>query len=105
MNKHTKFFSAVAFVRPIYGLIFLFKWQGAQSSMPHPDSQNDANDHVFFAKQIINNACATQAILSILMNNSDIELGDDLSNFKSFTADFPPDVRRFWLELFLIQRR
>lgn len=67
--------------------------------MPHPDSQNDANDHVFFAKQIINNACATQAILSILMNNSDIELGDDLSNFKSFTADFPPDVR-FWHELF-----
>ncbi|CAO3676906.1 unnamed protein product [Umbelopsis ramanniana] len=80
-------------LKPIYGLIFLFKWQGAQSSMPHPDSQNDANDHVFFAKQIINNACATQAILSILMNNSDIELGDDLSNFKSFTADFPPDLK------------
>jgi ubiquitin carboxyl-terminal hydrolase L5 len=60
--------------------------------MPHPDSENDTADHVFFAKQIINNACATQAILSILMNNSDIELGDDLANFKSFTADFPPDV-------------
>lgn len=62
--------------------------------MAHPDSHNDASDHVFFAKQIINNACATQAILSILMNNSDIELGEDLSNFKSFTADFPPDVMR-----------
>jgi len=80
-------------LKPIYGLVFLFKWQGAQSSMPHPDSENDTADHVFFAKQIINNACATQAILSILMNNSDIELGDDLANFKSFTADFPPDLK------------
>ncbi|CAO3683606.1 unnamed protein product [Umbelopsis vinacea] len=80
-------------LKPIYGLIFLFKWQCAQSSMAHPDSHNDASNHVFFAKQIIDNACATQAILSILMNNSDIELGEDLSNFKSFTADFPPDLK------------
>jgi ubiquitin carboxyl-terminal hydrolase L5 len=63
--------------------------------MPHPDSSNEASDHIFFAKQIINNACATQAILSILLNHSDIELGEDLANFKAFTTEFPPDVRKY----------
>ncbi|KAJ2491768.1 ubiquitin carboxyl-terminal hydrolase [Coemansia sp. RSA 2050] len=83
-------------MEPVYGLIFLFKWQGTAS---HSGSQQRAgkvvdNNDVFFAQQIIQNACATQAILSILLNReSEIELGETLTNFRSFASDLPPDMR------------
>lgn len=77
--------------RPVLGLIFLFKWQGAQPS-PATEGEQHPTDHIFFANQVINNACATQAILSILLNRDDIDLGQELSSFKEFTAEFPPDV-------------
>ena len=78
--------------RPMYGLIFLFKWQNKKNKPSAPPPNYDHGDHVFFANQVINNACATQAILSVLLNRPDIELGPELRNFKEFVADFPPDV-------------
>ena len=65
----------------------MFKWQPEKETRVavHPEG-------LFFAQQVINNACATQAILSILMNAKDIELGKSLTEFKEFTADFSPEV-------------
>ncbi|ORY91068.1 ubiquitin carboxyl-terminal hydrolase [Syncephalastrum racemosum] len=80
-------------LRPIYGLIFLFKWQGNEPAPAQDDSDQGLTDHIFFANQVINNACATQAILSILLNRDDIELGSELQNFKEFASDFPPDMK------------
>ncbi|KAJ2021600.1 ubiquitin carboxyl-terminal hydrolase [Coemansia sp. S85] len=83
-------------MEPVFGLIFLFKWQGAasQSGAKQNAGQVVDNNDVFFAQQIIQNACATQAILSILLNReSEIELGETLTNFRSFASDLPPDMR------------
>jgi len=67
-----------------YGLIFLFKYTEDVDSRPtvHPSDLPD----MFFARQIVTNACATQAILSVLLNAADkIQLSDMLLNLRDFT--------------------
>eukprot|EP00301_Raphidiophrys_heterophryoidea_P000419 c10208_g1_i2.p1 GENE.c10208_g1_i2~~c10208_g1_i2.p1 ORF type:complete len:215 (-),score=44.54 c10208_g1_i2:537-1136(-) len=74
----------------VHGLIFLFKWR--QEEDPRP-IVNWRDVDVFFARQIINNACATQALLSVLLNSSTINLGETLQNFKEFTKSLDPELR------------
>ncbi|GFH51938.1 hypothetical protein CTEN210_08414 [Chaetoceros tenuissimus] len=90
----------------IHGLVFLFKWQGNEATDETDRvSDEDAPEDLFFSRQMITNACATQALLSILLNakatddGSDedntgaVSLGEILSTLKSFTASFPPDLK------------
>lgn len=53
---------------------------------------DDRLDDIFFAKQVINNACATQAILSLLLNckHPDLKLGSTLTDFSEFCQSFDP---------------
>jgi len=75
-------------LKPIHGLIFLFKWEGTKDDRPIAEAPD-----VFFAKQVIPNACATQAILSILLNAKGVEIGPTLQEFKDIAMEFPPDVK------------
>ncbi|KAF2271841.1 ubiquitin carboxyl-terminal hydrolase 2 [Westerdykella ornata] len=81
----------------IYGVIFLFKYPtGERPSETPRDGTFDyeaAND-IFFAAQTIQNACGTQALLSVLLNkDGEVDIGNELRDFKAFSAEFPPDLR------------
>ncbi|RWS05069.1 ubiquitin C-terminal hydrolase-like protein [Dinothrombium tinctorium] len=81
-------------LKPIHGLIFLFKWLPGDE--PSGSVVNDSRlDKIFFAKQVINNACATQAILSVLLNcnHPDVELGPTLSSFREFCQSFDATMK------------
>ena len=43
---------------------------------------------------MINNACATQALINVIMNcqHKDVDIGDTLKNFKEFCTGFEADV-------------
>uniref|UniRef100_A0A4W4FK98 Ubiquitin carboxyl-terminal hydrolase n=1 Tax=Electrophorus electricus TaxID=8005 RepID=A0A4W4FK98_ELEEL len=76
-------------LKPVHGLIFLFKWQPGEE--PAGSIVQDSRlDQIFFAKQVINNACATQAIVSVLLNCShpDMHLGETLTEFREFSHSF-----------------
>ena len=67
----------------------MFKW------VPEPASERrepltDYDPELFFANQVINDACATYALLSILMNRSkDLDIGSELRNLKDFSVGLP----------------
>ena len=76
----------------VYGLIFLFKYIPNSGYTPNVLKQWDPD--LYFAKQVIVNACATQAILAILMNNADkLNLGQTLTELKSFSNEMDPYMK------------
>ncbi len=79
--------------------MFLFKYPTGEKPQTNPaDGEFDyqAADEIFFAAQTIQNACGTQAMLSVLLNkDGDVEIGSQLRDFKDFTTGFPADVRAF----------
>lgn len=89
---------SLAQLSPI-GLIFLFKYVGSSHGAQRDGTldENAAYDgRVWFAAQTIQNACGTQALLSVLMNKSEkdgVVLGGPLTDFKDFTQEFPPDIK------------
>lgn len=75
----------------IFGFIFLFKWTPETNKKVTPNFQSPS---LFFAEQVIPDACATQAILSILLNNSSkLNLGENLKNFREFSLNLDPYSR------------
>lgn len=81
-------------LEPVHGLIFLFRWV-QDDEISGTIVEDDRLEKIFFAKQVINNACATQAILSILLNcqHEDLKLGKTLSEFKEFCQSFDPHTK------------
>lgn len=85
---------------PLHGVIFLFKYgkidrEYAEDNNKPIDGTYDENyqtNGIFFANQTIQNACATQAVLNVLLNKPDIELGDEIANFKGFVQGFDGEI-------------
>ncbi|VDL58005.1 unnamed protein product [Hymenolepis diminuta] len=77
------------FFNDALGLIFLFQWKNDQKDGSKSLDFVDDNS-IFFAKQVITNACATQALINVLLNVSskNLNLGGTLTDFKTFVADF-----------------
>lgn len=76
----------------IFGLVFLFKWKKEADERPTVQA---ADSGIFFAKQVIHNACATQAILNVLLNQDSgkLELGKCLSEMKGFAAQLDSEMK------------
>ncbi|KAK3175788.1 hypothetical protein K4F52_009999 [Lecanicillium sp. MT-2017a] len=86
-------------LQPIYGVIFLFKYP-TDKPYATPDGpldgrfDHDASENIFFAAQTIQNACATQALLSVLMNKTDdVDIGAQMRDFREFTMVLPAEFR------------
>nr|CAG4635607.1 EOG090X0A33 [Artemia franciscana] len=81
-------------LKPVHGLVFLFKW--VPDDEPTGSVVQDSRlDKIFFAKQVINNACATQAIVSVLLNtrNPEVKMGTTLTEFKDFCSGFDANMK------------
>ncbi|KAF0528491.1 cysteine proteinase [Gigaspora margarita] len=86
----------------IYGLVFLFKMIGDVSGDVkglHRDAKYEPIDelpkNVYFANQVVENACATLAVLNIVLNCPQLEIDQELKEFKEFTRELPPATRGF----------
>jgi ubiquitin carboxyl-terminal hydrolase L5 len=79
-------------LEPIHGFIFLFRWDNQKPYKPDRTSINVPG--LFFAKQVIKDNCATQALLSVLLNNSHrIDIGEQLTTFREFSIGLDPYLR------------
>ncbi|CAH8830616.1 unnamed protein product [Trichobilharzia szidati] len=80
-------------VSDAYGFIFLFSYDDKQENMGKVILDENSKG-IFFAKQTISNACATQAIINILLNIDDkVPIGPTLSQFKAFVSDFDSTMK------------
>lgn len=116
-------------VSPLLGVIFLFKYRrsefakmqaagadkpldGTYETVSHTLTAFEASTlaentrSTFFARQVIQNACATQAVLSLLMNlqpedneaakslgAQEVDIGEQLTNFKLFVDSFDSEMK------------
>jgi ubiquitin carboxyl-terminal hydrolase L5 len=95
--------SVLASLQLCYGLIFLFEWkrheQKEHAASQQPLGEDEIPHNLFFAHQVTTNACATQALLSVLFNAANNgtlpkeNLGSTLQEFATFTAEFPPQLK------------
>jgi len=102
----------------VYGLIFLFKWQAGENDDRPTVPEDPGVPGLFYAKQMVPNACASQAILGVLLNaappespqpeepasptpppgGAGLQLGGTLRELRAFAAPLPYDMRGLAIE-------
>lgn len=73
-----------------HGLIFCYLWR---KDIHRPVEFED--EKVWFANQISDDACASHAILNVLLNCPSLDLGQDMQHFKLETKEMSPVVSRY----------
>ncbi|KAL2139851.1 hypothetical protein VTI28DRAFT_4614 [Corynascus sepedonium] len=73
---------------PVHGLVFLYEYVADESIKTTESCRS-----VWFANQTTQNACATIALLNIIMNADKLSLGEKLRKFKEESKDLSPPLR------------
>ena len=86
-------------LHPIYGLVFCFLWKKDNDVLPkkNPDGLEDGEDDsakLWFANQLSDDACASMAILNVLLNVEEVDVGEKLKEFRDETERMSSPVRR-----------
>ncbi|KAJ7095748.1 ubiquitin C-terminal hydrolase [Mycena belliarum] len=81
---------AVDHLRP-RGLVFCFMWR--KDTHRPGDFDDPAAARVWFANQLSDDACASLAILNIVLNCPDIEIGAELAAFRQETESMSPVMK------------
>ncbi|GAA5886865.1 hypothetical protein JCM16303_006739 [Sporobolomyces ruberrimus] len=86
--------SLLSQLSPVHALVFLFKWVGGSTDKMDGTFFEPEGTH-YFAHQVINNACASIALLNATLNVKDpnVELGDELTNLQAFSEGLDPQTR------------
>ncbi|KNH08672.1 ubiquitin carboxyl-terminal hydrolase [Perkinsela sp. CCAP 1560/4] len=79
-------------VQQVHGVIFLFKYIATPShATPSP---SDDSHGLYFANQTVHNACATQALVNLLLNSREsVDIGPLLGEFYEMTSALDPISR------------
>ncbi|KAI0190732.1 ubiquitin carboxyl-terminal hydrolase [Xylaria flabelliformis] len=75
---------------PVYGLIFLYEWTNEDESH---EARQDCPANLWFGNQTTANACATVALMNIIMNAHGVKFGPELEEFRHTTKPLPPPHR------------
>ena len=81
---------SIAAHQPVRAFIFLFQWVQTQ-----PDSMSGEYDRHFpgfFAHQVVNNACATLAVLNAIGNIPNLEMGSQLKEMMEVSSGMDPQM-------------
>ena len=76
-------------LHPIYGLVFCFLWKKDNDVLPKKESNGledeDDSAKLWFANQLSDDACASMAILNVLLNVEEVDVGEKLKEFNDET--------------------
>lgn len=84
---------SLSLLQPLHALIFLFKWLPSSNEPSSSAGEPDPHFPGFFAHQVVNNACATLAVLNALGNIPSLPTGSQLADLNNFTTGMDPQTR------------
>ena len=94
-------------LNPIYGLVFCFLWRKDNDALSKKDSGGledgeDDSAKLWFANQLSDDACASMAILNVLLNVEEVDVGEGLGSFRRETESMSSPVRRPFIPSFAV---